>query len=105
MGSNEYEELISSYYENDAVRSIIGVKLDTGKVDDIAEKIVEFPEVLDLFLVTGEMDMLLKAVFRDYSSFRNFVTGTLPSIEGIKETTTFMVVTAYKEGGHKIQVE
>ena len=105
MADNEYEELISSYYENDGVISMIGIKVDTGKVDEIAEKIAEFPEVLDLFLVTGEMDMLLKAVFRDYSSFRNFVTSTLPSIDGIKETTTFMVVTAYKEGGHKIQIE
>ncbi len=100
--SDEYEELMSSYYGDDAVRSMIGVKVETSKADEIAERIADFPQVLDLFLVTGDMDMLIKAVFRDYSSFREFVTATLPSIEGIKETNTFMVVTAYKEGGQKL---
>ena len=102
MSDAEYENLMSSYYGDDAVRSMIGIKVETSKVDEIAEKVAEFPQVLDLFLVTGEVDMLLKAVFRDYSSFREFVTNTLPSIDGIKETNTFMVVTAYKEGGQKV---
>ncbi len=105
MSDNEYEELISSYYGDDAVRSMIGVKVETNRVDEIAEKISEFPQVLDLFLITGDFDMLLKAVFRDYPSFRDFVTNTLPSIEGIKETNTFMVVTVYKEGGQKVEFQ
>ncbi len=101
MNETEYEEVISSYYGDDMVRSMIGVKVETQRVDEIADKIADFPEIVDLFLVTGEVDMILKAVFRDYPAFRNFVINVLPKIDGIKETKTFMVVTAYKEGGQK----
>lgn len=102
MNETEYEEVISSYYGDGMVRSMIGVKIETKMVDEIAEKIAEFPEVVDLFLVTGDVDILIKAVFKDYPSFRNFMTKTLPEIKGITETQTFMVVTVYKESGQKV---
>jgi len=105
MNETEYEDVISSYYGDGMVRSMIGVKVETSRVDEIAEKIAEFPEVVDVFLVTGDVDILIKAVFEDYASFRNFVTRLVPEIEGIKETQTFMVVTVYKEGGQKASFE
>ena len=99
--NDEYDEVLSSYYGDDAVRSMIGIKLETQKVDEIAEKLAGFPQIIDLYLVTGDVDMLVKAAFTEYKSFRDFVINTLPSIDGIKETKTFMVVTVYKEGGQK----
>ncbi len=98
---NEYDELMSNYYQDDIVRSMIGVKVETQRVDEIASKIANFPQIIDLFLVTGDTDILIKAAFKDYQSFRNFVISTLPSVDGVKETKTFMVVTVYKEGGQK----
>ncbi len=105
MNETEYEEVISNYYGDGMVRSMIGVKVETNRVDEIAEKIGEFPEVVDLFLVTGDVDILIKVVFKNYASFRNFVTHLVPQIDGIKETQTFMVVTVYKEGGQKASFE
>ena len=99
--NDDYDELLSSYYGDEMVRSMIGIKVETQKIEDIAEKVADFPQIIDLYLVTGDVDMLVKAAFKDYGSFRDFVTNTLPSIEGIKETKTFMVVTVYKEGGQK----
>ncbi len=97
--SQEIEEVISTFYGRESVAAIIALKVDTKEADRIAGEIAKFQEIQDLFLVTGDTDIIAKARFADYGGLRGFVVDALAPIEGIKDTKTFMVVTTYKEGG------
>ncbi len=98
----EYENIISGYYGKDAVSAIISLKVDTKEVDAIANKIASFDNIEDVFLVTGESDIITKVNFENYSKMKEFVVGDLASISGIKDSRTLMIVSAYKHKG-KIQ--
>jgi DNA-binding Lrp family transcriptional regulator len=98
---SEYEEVVNTYYGEEPVTAIITLKVDTKEVDNIAIKAAEAPAVDDVFLVTGDTDIILKATFKKYSELKDFVVDHLGPIPGVKETSTWMVVTTYKENGRK----
>ena len=70
----------------------------------MAQKIADFDYIEDVFLVTGDTDIIAKARFPNYASLKKFIVDEVADINGIKETKTFMVVTTFKEKG-KIRVE
>ena len=47
------------------------------------KKILEYPEVLECYLMTGEADYLLRAVLPDMESFERFVVDRLTRINGV----------------------
>jgi len=98
---SEYEEVVNTYYGEEPVTAIITLKVDTKEVDNIAIKAAEAPAVDDVFLVTGDTDIILKTTFKKYSELKDFVVDHLGPIPGVKETSTWMVVTTYKENGRK----
>jgi DNA-binding Lrp family transcriptional regulator len=95
--TTEYEKDISQYYGDDNVTAIITLRVDTKEVDSVARTISENENVRDLFLVTGDTDLVLKATFKNYQDFKEFVVGTVGGIKGVIDTSTGMVVTKYKE--------
>ncbi len=103
--NKEYEEAISNYYEGRGVSSIVSIKVDTKNADDIAEKLSEFENVEDLFLVTGDVDLILKARFSDYSHMKSFLVNELSNLEGIDNVKSMMIITTYKERFEIIQAE
>jgi DNA-binding Lrp family transcriptional regulator len=97
--SEEIEDVMSSFYGGEQVSAIITLKVDTKEADRIAADIAKFDAIEDLFLVTGDTDIIAKARFKDYRGLKDFVVDSLAPIPGIKDTKTLMVVTTYKEGG------
>lgn len=97
--SQDIEKVMASYYGSETVAAIITLKVDTKEADKIADKISKFDSIIDLFLVTGDTDIIAKARFRDYRALKEFLVESLASIPGIKDTKTLMVVTTYKEAG------
>lgn len=55
-------------------------------------------EIEECYLTAGGFDYLLKTRHRDMEAFRGFLTGTLLSLPGVRETHTFTVMEAVKEG-------
>ena len=98
----DYERMISTYYGEEQVLALIMLKIDTKEADNIAKKVAQFDKVEELFMVTGDVDIILKARFDNYKNLKSFVLDSLAPVEGIKETKTLMVVTAYKEGGQAV---
>lgn len=99
VDKGDYEKAISSYYGEEQVRAIIQMKVDTKEADVTAEKISSFPQIEDLFLVTGDTDLIAKVGFDNYTEMKNFIVDKLSKVEGIKDTKTLMIVTAFKEKG------
>ena len=73
--------------------------METSEADTVASEVAKFVESEDVFLVTGDTDIFVKVRFPHYEELKEFVLHRLPSVRGIRETKTLLVVTAYKESG------
>ncbi len=96
---NDRDRIISSYYGNEAVTALISLKVDTKNTNSIALSVSELDEVLDVYVVTGDIDIIARGHFDSYDTLRTFVMEKLRTIPGIRDTNTFHVVTKYKEDG------
>ncbi len=101
----EYEEILSNYYEDRGVSSLITLDIDTKKSDNIANEISKFKNVEDVLLVTGDLDFIIKARFQDYDHMKEFLTDKVSKLDGVENVTSLMIVTAYKERGKFIEAE
>jgi Lrp/AsnC family transcriptional regulator, leucine-responsive regulatory protein len=95
----DMERALTALYGEDQVAAVITLKVDTKEADRIATEISKFDVIQDVFLVTGDTDIVAKARFRNYKGLKDFVISNLGPIPGIKDTKTLMVVTTYKESG------
>jgi Lrp/AsnC family leucine-responsive transcriptional regulator len=96
---SEYDSVMSTYYGDDQVTALINLKVDTKDADTIAEKVSGYIMVEDVFLVTGDTDIVAKVKFQNYNQLKGFLVDDLSNISGVKETRTLMVVTTFKERG------
>ena len=97
--AGDMEQALTALYGEDQVAAVITLKVDTKEADRIATEIAKFEAIQDVFLVTGDTDIVAKARFRNYKGLKEFVLTNLAPIPGIKDTKTLMVVTTYKESG------
>jgi len=75
----------------------IGVKVNVNQLEEIAEEIALFEEVIYLVLLTGSYDLHIEVVCRDKTHLMDFLTDKLYSVEGIKDTETFVCMRIAKE--------
>lgn len=75
----------------------IGVKVDVGRLQEIADQVAAFDEVIYLVLITGSYDLHLEIVCRDKIHLLDFLTNKLHSVEGIKDSETFICMEIAKE--------
>ncbi len=97
------DKILADYYGSEKVTALIALKVDTQNVAALAANISKYDDVEDVFLVTGDIDIIAKAHFKNYESCNDFVLKTVRSFEGVKDTKTLMVVTTYKERGTQKQ--
>ncbi len=70
------------------------------------EKIRSWPMVRECYMLSGEVDFILKIVARDLSSFQRFVTDTLTSEQNVAGVKTALVIHASKhEPGVPIEIK
>ena len=80
-----------------ATMAQIGVKADVRRLEEIADEIAKFEEVIYLVLLTGSYDLHVEVVCRDKSHLLSFLTKKLHAVEGVKEAETFMYLRIAKE--------
>lgn len=103
--TRDIDDALAMLYGQDAVSAVITLKVDTKEADRIASQVAKFDAVMDVFLVTGDTDIIVKARFANYKGLKEFVMKMLAPISGIKDTKTLMVVTTYKEAGAVREVD
>lgn len=67
--------------------------------DAIASRIYRFPEVRNLFLMSGAYDLAVTVEGANLKEVAQFVSTKLASIDGVVSTTTHFVLKKYKEEG------
>jgi DNA-binding Lrp family transcriptional regulator len=81
------------------VRAILHIFVEPGKIDDIGEALAKMPEVIDVYEVTGEYDIIATAKTNDLHKLRSLILEKLMKMHGIKAVTTSVVLHTYKLNG------
>jgi len=83
--------------EADQVSGIIFVIGERKKIRRAAETMAGFKAVKDVFCVTGEADITVKAMAPTFDELRAFVMDSIGGVDGVLDTRTYMVVSSLKE--------
>jgi len=67
--------------------------------DSIAERIMRFPEVHALYLLSGSYDLHVVVKGQDLRDIANFVTTKLAPLDNVLSTTTHFMLKGYKVDG------
>ncbi len=73
-------------------------------LDQVNEKLNSFPEILEIFHISGEEDYLIKVVVKDIQEYEQFLLKKLATIPAISRIKSSVVLSTIKYGT-KIAVE
>lgn len=84
------------------VYALIDVKVTPVRnkgYDSVSERIMRFPEVKSLYLVSGQFDVSVLVQGDDMKEVAAFVSEKLATLDRVEGTTTHFVLKRYKEDG------
>lgn len=91
-------EKLSANYVVALIELKVTPKRDLG-FDEVAEKIAEFPEVEDVYLMSGGYDLALILTGKTFKDIALFVSQRLAVMDSVVSTATHFVLSQYKDKG------
>ena len=88
--------------KEDSVTAVIDVKVQPereGGFDHVARRISGFPEVVNMYLMSGKYDLLLFVAGRNLREVASFVSERLATLDGVLSTGTHFMLKTYKADG------
>jgi Lrp/AsnC family transcriptional regulator for asnA, asnC and gidA len=77
--------------------AMIGIRCESDQLVAVAEAVAEMPEVDYVVITAGTYDLLIETVCEDNEALLRFLTERLRSIEGVRETETFVYLRMVKQ--------
>ena len=77
--------------------AIIGIRVDGSKLLGVAEKISKLDEVIYMVISSGRFDIFAEVVCRDHEDLLRFITEKLSTIDGVRESESFIHLKIMKE--------
>ncbi|MEM2901947.1 MAG: Lrp/AsnC ligand binding domain-containing protein [Candidatus Bathyarchaeia archaeon] len=81
------------------ITAIINIFVETEWMEKVTEAIASFPEVVDVYEVTGEFDLVAMVKAEDIMEFRRFLKDKVMKVKGIKSTVTSVILYTHKKDG------
>ncbi|HZI45859.1 MAG TPA: Lrp/AsnC ligand binding domain-containing protein, partial [Ilumatobacter sp.] len=75
----------------------IGIRCESDQLVKVADLIAEMPEVDYVVITAGTYDLLIETVCEDNEALLRFLTEKLRSLEGVRETETFVYLRMVKQ--------
>lgn len=98
-----YRALVNDdHLPDDTVTAVIEVKVQPereGGFNRIARRISGFPEVVNMYLMSGKFDLLLFVTGRNLREVASFVGERLATLDGVLSTGTHFMLKTYKQDG------
>lgn len=88
--------IVEPQYLDWQAAAMIGVTVQAGQVDAVADQIAPFPEVSYLFMASGGFDLFVEVYCRDREHLVSFLSERLQQVPGVERTETFMILKLYK---------
>jgi len=67
-----------------------------ANLEEFADKIREFPEVLDCYVLMGSVDFLIRIVARDINAYERFFFEKLSQLPGVQEINSTVALSEIK---------
>lgn len=77
--------------------AIIGLKVDRGRVLEVAEAVCRLKEVRYAALTTGDNDLVIEGYWANNEELSRFLLDELPKVQGILETRTSLLLRLLKQ--------
>lgn len=77
--------------------ALIGIRVDGGRLREVADEIARFEEVTYLVLCAGTYDILAEIFCHDNAHLLRFLTDRLHTVQGVRSTETFTYLQIVKE--------
>ena len=77
--------------------AMIGIRAEGSKLLGVAEEIAKLEEVIYLVISSGRFDIFAEVVCRDHEHLLSFVTEKLSTIDGVRESESFLHLKIVKE--------
>jgi DNA-binding Lrp family transcriptional regulator len=71
------------------------VKCELGRAYEVADEAVSIEQVSEVYSTSGEYDLLMKCYLPDSTDIGHFVTSTLQTLAGVKDTFTLITFKAF----------
>jgi DNA-binding Lrp family transcriptional regulator len=75
------------------------VKCDPGRLEEVANAVMEIDGVSEVHSITGPFDLLVKLYATSYEAFGDLIPDKLQKVKGIRDTETLLAFRAFKSGG------
>lgn len=79
-----------------AILAYVLFKVSSGTEREVAQKLVEFDEVLQADIIFGEYDVIAKMSIKDLDSLENFVSEKVRTVPNVLVTSTMIISREYK---------
>ena len=77
--------------------AMIGIRAEGSKLLEVAEKVSRLDEVIYMVISSGRFDIFAEVVCRDHEDLLRFITEKLSTIDGVRESESFMHLKIVKE--------
>jgi DNA-binding Lrp family transcriptional regulator len=75
------------------------VRCELGRIEEVANLIMEIEGVSEVHSVTGPWDLLVKLYAGTYEDFGDVIPDRLQRVPGIRDTETMLAFRAFKPAG------
>lgn len=72
------------------------VKCELGRLEEVANALMELEGVSEVHSITGAYDLLVKLYAPSYEAFGDLIPDRLQKVQGIQDTTTLLAFRAFK---------
>ena len=76
--------------------AIVGIQVDPGKLEDVANELGRVPETLNVSVTTGAFDVFAWVALPSPEQLHSFLLGTVGKIPGVKRSETFVTLSVKK---------
>jgi DNA-binding Lrp family transcriptional regulator len=84
------------WYKAAMKAAFVLVRCELGRVEQVANAIMEIDGVSEIHSITGPWDLLVKLYAPEYDAFGDLIPGRLQKVPGIRETETLLAFRAFK---------
>jgi Lrp/AsnC family transcriptional regulator for asnA, asnC and gidA len=77
--------------------AMIGIRAEGSKLLGVADKVSKLDEVIYLIVASGRFDIFAEVVCRDHEHLLQFITEKLSTIDGVRESESFLHLKIAKE--------
>ena len=74
----------------------VNIFVESPMMDTVLSSLTSIPEVVELYEVTGEFDIISLVMCRDIEDFRHILKDKILKINGVKSTVSAVVLHVHK---------